>query len=436
MAIIENMKRKKLVVTIVSSASAAVVVLPIAFYLTLVAIPVNKDRPSNINNDTGYVQAYGRNIYDEDGKLLQLRGINLGDWFNQEWWMASSTVEGFETGYYTPKRGLEAMKLNPNLNDAQIDELQKLYIDTFIQEMDFKNIKDMNMNAVRIPITCYNFTTDGYTYRDNAFDKLDWTLDMCEKYGLYAIIDYHGAIGSQNHDNHSGADDSWDLYGNEKNENATVDVWKKLASRYKGRKVVAAYDLLNEPRSGVDKYAGKLNFDFYDKLYDAVREIDPNHMIMMECFTFPIHGVNAKKYGWENVAYSYHIYNVTPLKGNGMVLDFYKALTNLMGYDVPIVIGEWSCWDEKENWMTSFDFFDKQGWSHLSWTYKTNCYMYTHEDGLGPRMKPWSPYTIDIKPANLYTDTYDKIKEAYLQTGTENASTTIIFDAYLEKYCQ
>lgn len=428
------MKDKKKVTLILLSCLLGAITLPVAFYATLTIIPVNANRPAKIDNDTGFVKASGRNIYDGEGNILQLKGFNLGDWFNQEWWMASSTVEGFETGHYTPKRGLAAMKENPNLTHDQIDELEKLYIDTFIQEIDFKNIKDMNMNAVRIPITCYNFTTDGYTYRDNAFDKLDWAIDMCEKYGLYAIIDYHGAIGSQNHDNHSGADDEWNLFGNKKNEEATIDVWKKLAERYKDRKTVAAYDLLNEPRKAEGKYAGKLNFDFYDALYDEIRAIDSNHMIMMECFTFPIHGVKPQKYGWENVSYSYHIYNMTPFKGNGLVLDFYKALTNLMGYDVPIIIGEWSCFDEAENWRSSFKFFDKVNWSHISWTYKTNRYMYTYTDGIGPRFDLWSPYVIDIKPANLYTGTFDEIKEVYLKTGTENAETTIIYDVYQETY--
>ena len=423
------MKKKK-VIAIVFSIIAALIVLPIAFYATLVIIPVNAKRPAHIDNANGYVQASGRNLYDGEGNILQLKGFNLGDWFDQEWWMASSTVKGFETGVYTPKRGLAAMKANPNLNDSQIDELQKIYIDTFIQEVDFENIKDMNVNAVRIPFTCYNLTTDGYTYRENAFDKLDWVVDMCDKYGLYAIIDYHGAIGSQNNDNHSGADDEWNLYGNEKNENATIDVWKKLAERYKDRKIVAGYDLLNEPRRAANKYSGKLNFDFYDKLYDAVREIDTNHMIIMECFTFPIHGVNAKHYGWENVSYSYHIYNRTSINSQKLILDFYKALTNLMGYDVPIIIGEWSCWGEADKWKTSFKMFDKWNWSHISWTYKTNKYVYTHNKS----GNLWSPYTIDVKPVNLYTATYDEIKETYLMTGTENASTTVIYDAYMEMY--
>lgn len=428
------MKNKRLKkITIAISALMVLLISPVVLYCALVVTPVNRNRPSKVD-ETGFVQAHGRNIYDENGNILQLKGFNIGDWFDQEWWMASSTVEGFETGQYTPKRGLAAMKENPNLNDEQIDELQKLYIDTFIQEEDFKNIKEMNVNTVRIPFTCYNLTIDGYEYRPNAFDKLDWAVDMCEKYGLYAIIDYHGAIGSQNNDNHSGADDSWDLYGNDKNEQATIDVWKKLSERYKDRKAVAAYDLLNEPRRAPNKYAGKLNFDFYDVLYKEVRAIDPNHMIIMECFTFPIHGVNAKHYGWNNVSYSYHIYNFAGLKGNKLIIDFYKAMTNLMNYDVPIIIGEWSCWDEVDNWRTSFKYFDKMNWSHISWTYKTNRHVYSDPNSIGARYDLWSPYVIDIKPANLYTDTYEQIKSVYSQTGSENATKTVIYDVYMETY--
>ena len=38
-----------------------------------------------------------------------------------------------------------------------------------------------------------------------------------------------------------------------------------------------------------------------------VRKIDKNHIIMMECFTFPNHGVSPNKYHWDNIVYSYHI---------------------------------------------------------------------------------------------------------------------------------
>ncbi|MBQ7371423.1 MAG: hypothetical protein IJW67_06010 [Blautia sp.] len=35
---------------------------------------------------------YGTNIYDGNGDLLQLKGVNLGNWFVWEFWMGFSSV--------------------------------------------------------------------------------------------------------------------------------------------------------------------------------------------------------------------------------------------------------------------------------------------------------------------------------------------------------
>ena len=422
-------KKKKTIVWIIVAVLFIVIVVPVSGYGILSLINPNppKKRVAHIENDTGYVQAYGRNIYDENGYILFFNGVNLGNWFDQEYWMAVSSVgdrwgsysrgQTFQTGRYTQKRGLAAMRANPNLTEEDIEELNRLYIDTYIREEDFKNIADLALNCVRINFTCYNLTSDGYRIREDAFDKIDWALNMCEKYGLYAILDYHGAIGSQNKDIHSGNDETFDLYGNEKNEEATKEIWRTIARRYKGRNVIAAFDLLNEPRRAEGKFTGRINFDFYDELYKV-----------MECFTFPTHGVNEKRYGWENICISYHYYNHTPFSEK-FSINFYRVTHNLMGYDVPIIIGEFSEWGDERNWHEAFDAFDKMGWSYLSWTYKTNRYLYKNNDYFG-EMNTWGLYELDIRPVNLFTATKEEIANTYAGTGTENAEKSLIYGVY------
>ena len=186
------MKIFKRLILIFSTLIGGVIVVFAAGYGILSAIVPNpeKDRAEHIDNPTGYIKAYGKNIYDEKGEILFLKGVSFGDWFDQEYWMAAATVgewvetdpeKIFETGIYTPKRALAAMRANKNLTEEQIKILDKLYIDTFIQEVDFKNVAELGMNCVRINFTCYNVTTDGYEIDEAAFDKIDWALDMCEK---------------------------------------------------------------------------------------------------------------------------------------------------------------------------------------------------------------------------------------------------------------
>ncbi len=413
-------------VIVICSVIVAALLVVIIGYAVLYFKDPNKNRPETIDNPTGFVKAVGTNLYDGDGRLIVLKGVNLGNWFVQEGWMGLSSVTGFETGEYTQQRGMDAMVVNPLVTPEQAVELDKMYMDNFIREEDFANIAQIGMNCVRLPFTYRNIADMEANTSDESFHYLDWALDMCEKYHLYAIVDLHGAYGSQNMDHHSGDDSQFNLYGNDKNEELTIKLWKAIAERYKDRKIVAAYDLLNEPRKAKYKFGGKITFDFYDKLYKAVREVETNHVIMMECFTFPFHGARLKHYNWENVCLEYHIYNYTPLTQKQCV-GFYNATHNFMGFHTPVYIGEFTVFGKEEKWEETFKAMEKYGWSYTSWTYKCNQRLYIDKN---PTWN-WGLYVEDVEPVNLYTGTYDEIAEMSTKTVlTENAKRTVALDAY------
>lgn len=171
-----------------------------------------------------FIKASGKKLIDGRGKRFQIRGVNLGNWLVPECYIAMSSIGTFETGIYTIERGLRAMQSNPNLTDSDISKLEQIYVENYITEKDFKEIAGLGLNTVRLPFTWRTLTSDGITLRDDAFDVLDWALEMCEKYGLYAILDHHGAIGSQNQDFHSGDDEHFDLYGNPENRRKTIEL--------------------------------------------------------------------------------------------------------------------------------------------------------------------------------------------------------------------
>lgn len=379
----------------------------------------------------GYVHSIGESLYDGEGRKLVLKGVNFGDWFVQEFWMATSCLPSFQTGRYTQRRGLEAMLLNPNIPKESIRSLEAVYIDNFIKEEDFRRVHDLGLNTIRINFSVYNLTDDGEKVRFGGFDKLDWALDMAEKYDLYVVLDLHGAIGSQNMDNHSGDDSQFALYGNEENKRKTIHLWEQIAQHFKERTIVCGYDLLNEPRRKKHRYGGKICFDFYDELYKAVRRIDPDHMIFVECFSFPNHGADFRKYGWENICYEYHIYNLTPFSQR-TCLRFYKALHHLMGYKAPVYIGEWNAWGKDRDWERTFAFFDKMGWSYTSWTYKINRYPQDH--GIRAGRGHWGLLEINVKPVDLFTATPEEIQETYSQVGSENAKKTHVYDVYRQVF--
>ncbi len=412
--------------TIPAAIVLAVIILAIV-YAAALNKKTNPDRPEKIETANGYVTACGENLYDGEGKLMRFRGVNFGNWFVPEPWMAVMGVGEFETGHYTFRRGTAAMKANPLLTDDRIEELYHLYMQNYIGDEDFETVKRLGLDTVRIPFTYMNLLNADGSWREDAFRYLDFAVNSCEKYGLYAILDLHGAVGSQNMDNHSGDDNHFELYGNRANMDKTVEIWRKVAERYRDNKTVAAYDLINETRRKPHRFTGRKQFDFYDELYRAIREIDPFHMILMECFTFPTHGVKETVYGWENVCYEYHIYNLTPFSQK-TCLGFYKALHNLKGYKVPVYIGEWNAYMNNADWQTTVEYFDKLGWSYTSWTFKTNGYLYNR--GIYKNRNSWGLYELDIPPVDLSSASFEEIAAVYKSIGTQNAAKTHVYEFY------
>ena len=381
-------------------------------------------------NTNGYIHAQGTNLVDGEGHIFQINGVNLGNWFVPECYMSVASVGRFDTGVYTIERANRAMKENPNLTDEQIEELYRIYMDHYVTEEDFAEIAGVGLNTVRIPFTWMDLTTDGITLRQDAFHYLDWALEMCEKYHLYAVLDLHGAIGSQNQDFHSGDDAHFDLYGNPEHRRLTIELWKIIAGRYKDRKIVAGYDLLNECRKAFGKFGGKICSDYYDELYKAVRSVDQNHLIFIEYFTFPIHGVGIKHYQWENVCVEYHIYNLTPLSQLNC-LRLIRLMHLVSGNEqVPVYVGEFNAWDKVENWDVTLDYFKKIGWSWSSWAYKANEYPYKHEFGKEHAGRDWGLYVLNTEPVDLSTAGFDEIAEVYRNTTTDHAKKTYIYDFY------
>jgi len=69
----------------------------------------------------------------------------------------------------------------------------------YITETDIKRIAELGFNSVRPALNARHFLTEGENpvYVDEGFELLDNLIRWCKKYGVYAIIDMHGAPGGQ-----------------------------------------------------------------------------------------------------------------------------------------------------------------------------------------------------------------------------------------------
>lgn len=403
---------------------------------------------ASVENTTGLVQAVGRGLYDAQGKLLQLRGINAGQILVQEGWMSPFALEPQkdENGEYVRdgdgniqypefteedlRNGLEA---NPNLKDYDTNALLSLYYSSFFGPEDFQVIKqELEMNVIRLPFYFRNILNEDLTVKEEteAFTYLDWFMEQAAAQELYVILDLHGAPGGQNGYEHSGkADGKAELWGNEGYIQATVDLWDAVSKHYTHTapelgKWIASYDILNEPT-----YTGTLRttaecWDVFDRIYDAIRANEDRHVVTMEgCWDFSVLPDPAR-FGWENVMYEYHWYNWWPEMLPEELFVAYQDLFNLgKDFEVPVLIGEFTLFEDTDRWESRLSLYDRRGYHWTIWNYKTTVTgWWTSSWGVYTAQLHLEPNTQQTK-CNVAACSYEEYAAACEAVKTQNCAT-------------
>lgn len=398
----------------------------------------NPDIPASAENNTGLVRAIGRGFYDKDGNEIVFRGVNAGNTFITEGWLAPYCIaepEGENYPELSEEMFMAGIRSNPNLTEAQIQDLLDVYRTSFFTEDDVARIAEMGMNCLRVPFFYTMILNEDFSRKDEAeaFKYLDDICAWCAKYGVYVVLDLHGAPGSQNAYEHSGSID-YDKHDKSKIRTwyveeyiaATVDLWDYISDHYKDSelgRIIAAYDLLNEPRSRAFK-TDKTCWEGYDRIYQAIRENGDQHVIMMEgCWDFGTLP-DPEKYGWENVSYSYHWYNWPHNYVTYTLFFMYQDLSNIgRNYEVPVLIGEFTAFDVEKDWNSMLGLFDERHYSWTVWTYKMAVYGWWENSWGLYNLNYWEGEDYDYaRKVNVTTATYDEIRAAFEWTVTDNAT--------------
>lgn len=431
----------------------------------------NKDNKAT--ETVTFIHTSGTSLIDLDGNAFGLQGTNLGGWLVQEEWLCPTEVDG-DFGQIDMMLAL-ANRFDTDGSDGKqkMLDLISVYEDNWITETDFSNISGLVLNCVRIPFTYMNFY-DVITYdadkaeyvrvpyadlqlRADAWDRLDFALEMCEKYKLYAILDLHGAVGSQSGNDHTGDISNHNgglLWGDDETGAAcrlkTKELWTAIATRYKDNRYVAAYDLMNEP--GVKDASGNqrttsLCWDYFDELYTAIRTVDPNHMISMESCWEAANLPSPSKYGWTNVLYQYHHYNWASADMTNETFYGFKVYgLNKAERDFPVLIGEFNVWGDAHEdksasvgdktqtdeiaWDGAMQLYTGMGWNYTTWTYKhaatySSWGLYNLNEGYGEQ-------------ADFFAMTYDQIKDIWSAHNStayhENTTLTATVKKYLSSF--
>lgn len=354
-------------------------------------------------------------IVNENGEEVVLKGVNLGNWLLWETWM------GFVPEYTSDWSYCDTLEVFiERFGEEKTSELVKTYEDNFITEEDIAQIEKLGFNCVRVPFWYRNFMTEDLewlaeNHNDNSgFQKLDWIISTCEKYGIYVILDLHGAPGGQSKNHCTGKAGRNELYENEDMMNATIELWSAIAERYKDNNTVAAYDLLNEPQnnSGYDgdysweaesEEAVKRTNEAYDTLYKVIREIDKNHIISFEGVWSTTVLPDPNEMGYENMLYQLHLYD----RDKGMIRYRVKELkTARKDFGVAVIVGEYN---NGEYEYYAQKQYDQNDISRVKWNYKT------FNAG-----EQWGIFNKDVERIDIKTASYEEI----LNFISENTKTS------------
>jgi len=266
----------------------------------------------------------------------------------------------------------------------------------FMSREDFDVLtKDWGANLVRWQLIRPAGQTGDYdAWLDGMLQKLDAALTWARENGTYIVVDLHSPPGGGNSPG-GYQDASGGLFTSREAQEHFIEVWRKIAGRYKGNSLIWGFDLVNEP---MDEGTSDDCLDWNSlalKAGQAVREIDPGRNLIIEpgMTGSPQGFIRFRPLPLSNVIYSFHMYIPGEFTHQGVFYPskpvFYpgsingvewnketllKALKPAMDfaarYRVQMYVGEFSAirWAPGADRYLSdlVDIFDDQGWD---WSY-------------------------------------------------------------------
>ena len=341
-----------------------------------------------VRGEMPFLQAQGTNIVDAQGKIVDLRGINLGGWLVQEMWMmpfetrgpggwgASTAPATTQAGGGTRSRQRAEIPdqvtlwktIEGRLGAEAMGRVRAAMRNAWLNESDFDRIQKAGFNLVRLPFRAAMLEEPG------GIDWLDRAVAWGEKRGIYVVLDLHGAPGGQAKDQPTGDVSQNEFFKDHANVEKACALWTMLATRYKDRAAVAGYDLVNEPMGAPNAETVQV---VNDAMYRAIRAVDAKHLVFAEdgykgTDSFPVPAAA----GWSNVVYSTHHYNFQAKSVEDQTKaadDLFKRVTKLQtDFDVPVYVGEFN---QAQNGTadTMYALATKMTihhWAWSVWTYK------------------------------------------------------------------
>jgi endoglucanase len=303
-----------------------------------------------------FLYSSNKKIVDSAGNEVLLKGIGLGGWLLMEGYMLQTS--GFANAQWQIRE-----KIADLVGESNTELFYEKYRNKFIRKIDIDSIKSWGFNSIRLPFH-YDLFSNPPVFIDKGFQIIDSILSWCEADEIYLILDMHAAPGGQSDENISDYNSAYpSLWQSDQNKNLTVEIWRKIAERYKDKEWIGGYDLLNEPKWNLPPNNQPLK-DLYIRITDTIRTVDNNHLIFIEGNWFATDFTGLTPAWDENMAYSFHKY------WNGNDQSSVQYLVDLRNNtNAPLWLGETG--ENSNQWFVNCVKLMKDnniGWAW--WTYK------------------------------------------------------------------
>jgi endoglucanase len=357
--------------------------VPISACLALVALACSptqwdpNDRPAGAPDPGNpFLQQSGTRLIDGAGNTVMLETVNLGGWLLWEGWI---------WGGWMQQEQAILEKFTALLGEEGARDFRRRIYESYITEADIARIAQLGFNSVRVPFNYRMFEDDAapFVYDPDAWAILDRVLDWCETHGVVAILDLHSAPGGQApfYMMDPGVSSLW---SSQLAQDRTVALWRAIAERYRNRAGVGAYDLLNEPLPP----DGELLFSLYRRIASEIREVDPNHLIVVEGSNYAGDFSLFRAPVTFNQAYSFHQY-VFGGDWRQQEIDAWRTLS--VAHDIPMWNGEFGIMSAEMTASTRDLYMDPaNGLSGFGfWTWKETPQDQPHLIGITAPLPNW-----------------------------------------------
>jgi len=280
------------------------------------------------------------------------RGVNLGGWLLLEPGTCSELFQRFAPRGSSEWHLVDAMR--KELGDESALREMEAHRETFITEQDIKRIRELGLNAVRIPFGYWIIAgpSKGDPYLGPGLQHLDNAVAWCKKHGLQVLLDLHGVPGGENGGPPCGRENpAW--HWQEWRFEESLDIIKTIARRYRGAAAVAGISVCNEPS---EKVPAQDLCRYYDRAISTIREagMSPDNVVIALSI-YRTERVNEIWRVWSrdfegfarhaNVAFDLHVYHCFgpwwakhDLAGHLKMTRQHRKILRR----VPAIVGEWS----------------------------------------------------------------------------------------------